>query len=481
MYLYGASIKGIHEFITSTNKLKEIVGASLLLQDLEKILIKKDYCTKDQILVSAAANMKALLREDQAKKVVKEIPKKVMKKAYGVTFVQALVKIEGDKPKQEDFDELEKRLSIQRNRPSPPLDMALAVMKRAPRTGRPAVKKKVNKKDGSEDLLDRASIQKGEMYTEYFRKNAEERQFTDIEQLSNDKNKIGIIHADGNGLGQIIPAIVKNGEGENVLREFSTKLDKATREAFKEALECVKSKKIRKLMLSGDDMMAIVDPDYMLPFAYAYLQAFEEKTAANLKEYLEKIDKSKLTACAGIIFCNEKYPMHHAVRLAEGLNEEVKKIVKNTHRDKSEVPSALAFENVLSGLALKKEAVINRKIESPTKKVKTFFAPYYLDKHYGASIDEFLRLFELYTDVDKESTSPLPKLRNWLTLLGQDYTYAQLVLNRINEIAESKWKEKSEAEDILNNMGIDPKTMLDKNDRTVIFDILTINSVKGNG
>lgn len=41
-YLYGASVQGIQEFIFKTNKLKEIIGASKIVEDMDKINFQKN-------------------------------------------------------------------------------------------------------------------------------------------------------------------------------------------------------------------------------------------------------------------------------------------------------------------------------------------------------------------------------------------------------------------------------------------------------
>ena len=49
-YLYGVSIQGIQEFIFKTNKLKEIIGASKIVEDMDSIKFKKDYDLKDLVV-----------------------------------------------------------------------------------------------------------------------------------------------------------------------------------------------------------------------------------------------------------------------------------------------------------------------------------------------------------------------------------------------------------------------------------------------
>ena len=91
-YLYGASVQGIQDFIFKTNQLQEIVGASEIVKSLEREFINFAKIAEDKILLNAAGNIKAIF-EDKTKleKVVKEFPKKIMQKAYGITISQAVV------------------------------------------------------------------------------------------------------------------------------------------------------------------------------------------------------------------------------------------------------------------------------------------------------------------------------------------------------------------------------------------------------
>ncbi len=95
-YLYGASIQGIQSFIFQTNKLKEIVGGSELV---EEICTTKfyDFINSDEedpnVILSAAGNIKYIADKETCERLVKKFPKEVMTMAPGVTVSQAVVKI----------------------------------------------------------------------------------------------------------------------------------------------------------------------------------------------------------------------------------------------------------------------------------------------------------------------------------------------------------------------------------------------------
>ena len=111
-YLYGASVQGIQEFIFATNKLREITGASKIV---EKINEKIDTYNPDKVMVKAAGNIKALFYDkERVEKVVLHFPKEVMQEAYGITISQAVVICKGETPTQEEINALEQKLKIQR-------------------------------------------------------------------------------------------------------------------------------------------------------------------------------------------------------------------------------------------------------------------------------------------------------------------------------------------------------------------------------
>jgi len=255
-YLYGASIQGIQDFIFKTNQLQEIVGASEIVKNIEQEFRDFTQISNDNILLNAAGNIKAIFDdEEKLKKVVLEFPKMIMQEAYGITISQAVVKMEGDKQTPEEINMLEKKLKIQRNKPSLPLDLSINILKHAPKTARPQIEKD----------MDMATKQKRDAYADWFKKvienEAEFEKSKELSYISNGKNKIAVIHADGNGLGQLIPKLSN-------ISKFSKSLNEATTEAYEVAKKKVENDKIRKIILGGDDMTIICDANYALSFIF---------------------------------------------------------------------------------------------------------------------------------------------------------------------------------------------------------------------
>ena len=100
--LYGAAVQGIQGFIFQTNTLKEIIGASELVERVctsafaEQIGSDVDSLAKDEnMIIMAAGNILYVFNdENKCRNTVLNFPKKVMDMAPGITISQATVAIE---------------------------------------------------------------------------------------------------------------------------------------------------------------------------------------------------------------------------------------------------------------------------------------------------------------------------------------------------------------------------------------------------
>lgn len=464
-YLYGASVQGIQGFIFKTNKLQEIVGASEIVKGIEqKFRAFANYEKGDKrILLNAAGNVKALFDDKEScQDVVKHFAKNVQQEAYGITVSQALIEISGDKPTKEEFRKLDDYLKIQRNKPSISLDLSLNIMEQNPKTSKPIYK---YSKRG--ERLDKATFQKREAYSDWFNENRKKdknfKELKELSALSNGKNKLAVIHADGNGLGTLVPKL-----GES-LSAFSIALDKATRQAFADAK--TEGIKIREVILGGDDLTVICDANEALGFTQRYLENFEKNTA-NIKELDGLTDK--LTSCAGIAYTNEKYPFHYAVDLAEALCKESKNHAKRE-------ASCVMFHNIQSSNFQKWSKFVDDEltISNDAQKIRCDFGPYYLDKKSQPLVRDFLNSVEAY----RCDGAPISRLRNWMSELNKSYRYSENLLKRINTITQQSNDWNCEIMDRnlqkLNKELSNEKLIIQKDGeyRTPIYDILQILSV----
>lgn len=430
-YLYGASITGIQDFIFATNKLQEIIGASEIIKNVS---VEFDEYNADEIIINTAGNIKAIFNDKtKCEKVVLEFSKKIQQQAYGISISQGVVAL-GDDYSQLDIDKLEKILKEQRNKASIPLDMSINIMKLYPSTAKAI--------SNTEDI---ATSQKKKAFQKLADKNN-----TELNKLSNQKNKIAVIHIDGNALGELIPKL----NMLNIkLSEFSKKLDNATKTAFENAK---KDKQVRNIILGGDDVTIICNGDDALNFTKEFLENFEKET--------KKVGIS-LTACAGIAYSNAKYPFHYAINLAEALCKQA----KNHSKRES---SCLMFHNIQSSTFVTWDKFVKDEltISNDKREIRCDFGAYYLDRDKGVCIQDFMNIVKSLRD----KSSPSSSLRSWLSELYKSDIFAGRFLERVNKMAKNKGKIDEDFKKLHQGLSLDNLIIENK---TPIYDILQIISI----
>lgn len=214
-----------------------------------------------------------------------------------------------------------------------------------------------------------------------------------LEQKYEDVDWLAVVHADGNGLGQIFLGFQKYLEDENnrreyvdKLRKFSLALDICTEEAFLAAIETFKTNKlpIVPIVLGGDDLTIICDGKYALEFTYKFLQAFEEETKKTehqggvIPAIAQKaFGVERLSACAGVAIIKPHFPFSVAYELAEDLIKQAKNIKKQILKsDSKPLPcSALDFHVLYDTSGVELQA-IREKLTSDEGKTKLYLRPY---------------------------------------------------------------------------------------------------------
>jgi len=148
---------------------------------------------------------------------------------------------------------------------------------------------------------------------------------------------VALVHADGNGLGQLMRELKFSGgqEGIDERLRFSKALEDATFEACLHACRQVllpyrtedDRLPARPILLGGDDLSFIVRADLALHFTKVFLEAFEKETKQRLSGF-NGISDEGLTACAGIAYLRSNQPFYMGMELAEALCDHAKKQVR---------------------------------------------------------------------------------------------------------------------------------------------------------
>jgi hypothetical protein len=171
----------------------------------------------------------------------------------------------------------------------------------------------------------------------------------DLDERFADTKWFAVIHADGNGLGQIFINFkkeVRATTGREYIeryRNFSLGLDECTIEAAAIALKTLQTayRANRKnkakdsievpavpIVLGGDDLTVICDGQYAIRFTNDFLTKFVEQTKVNDKIREVFPNGVELGICAGIAIIKPHFPFHQAYSLAEELLQSAKKTKK---------------------------------------------------------------------------------------------------------------------------------------------------------
>lgn len=487
-YLYGAAVQGIQNFIFQTNELKDIVGASELVEEICTVLFKeavgKKKWNEKNRLITAAGNVKYIFNsKEECIDVVRNFPKIAMTNAPGITISQAVVAIkDGNKGDLvAAINELEAKLRVQRNKPNKSLLIGRLGLKRSTKTGFPITRKK------GEELLDESTFAKREsnntiqLCKKSFGESAPSNLISlipfDVSDITDKNDWIAIIHADGNGLGQVVQKIAKKVDD---FKEFSHKLDKATINSANSAFKKVSPKDgwkgiipIRPIVLGGDDMTVIIRGDLAFQYVTEFMAQFEKETMNDeFKNILQQAELDKLTVCAGVAFIKSSYPFYYGYELAEQLCKKAKDVAKK--QNEKLAPSCLMFHKVQDSFIMRYDEIVKRELQivyekdknndkqtkendkDIKKNVSFCFGPYFLDKKQTPenyyTINDLERISE---ELDKESADGIKTgVRQWLTLMHENNEKAMQRLKRLKTLNE---KQRELIDDLTKSRYLDKK------------------------
>lgn len=462
-YLYGAAVQGIQQFIFQTNELKDIVGASELVESIctEKFekLLGKPLQSNANAIINAAGNIKYEFdSREECERIVRLFPKMVTEAAPGITISQAVVpfeKCDEEGHFETIVNELEQKLRAQRNKPMSSTTIGLMGIERSRTTNLPVVQ------IVKDEHLDEATFQKRKASktlklseTAFDKENLKWKDVAiDPEEMTAKNDWIAVIHADGNGLGQIVQKV---GKSRAKFKEFSQKLDKATKKAAVKAYERLverallsqdeKRIPIRPIVIGGDDFTVICRADIALRYVSNFIEEFEAKTQELLgpiitefKVFEEGAVRDRLTACAGIAYVKSSYPFYYAYELAEALCSQAKKDAKakpSVQQGKELAASCLMFHKVQDSFVESYDEIARRELQ-PDEEVTFEFGPYYLESTDTQNHWTVKQLMENAAFIDKageEGNAIKSHLRKWFTLLHGNAGMAKQHLTRTKSL-----------------------------------------------
>ena len=443
-YLYGAAVQGIQAFIFGTNELRDIVGASELVDSICKECFR-EFGEKGNVIVNAAGNVKCIFQDEKdCANAVKLFPQKVICTAPGVTISQAVVKMTPDQNYGDAAEILEARLRAQRNKPLPSVTTGLMGIERSPKTGLPAVTLDNGEPIDMGTWQKRKNSRNSTLMSKFFGYDiAPENIPWNMDDITRQNQWIAIIHADGNSLGEVVSRL---GKDEKLMASFSQNLDKATTKAAQSAYQDVVRDKnfepgkraipFRPIVLGGDDLTLVCRADLALDFTKKFIAHFEENTRDIMRDLQDKTALPSLTACAGIAFIKASYPFYYGYQLAESLCERAKRDAKRN--GVTPAPSCLMFHKVQSSFVEDFEE-ITRKELSPQDGHSYMFGPYYIKEQMDRwTVDQLQDKAKAFNG--KEGNATKSSIRQWLTEMADNPLRADKKKDRVTSITSGPRK-----------------------------------------
>ena len=167
-----------------------------------------------------------------------------------------------------------------------------------------------------------------------------------IEQDALEGDWLAIVHADGNGLGEIFLRFDEisgctraqdNRDHVDKLRSFSMALEDCTKQAFLAALDGLPTLPASRgkrmvpvvpLVMGGDDLTVLLDGRCALAFTVTFLRAFEQLTKRKVRDIAGRVSPGnpRLGICAGVAVVKPHFPFFTAYSLAEELVRSAKQV-----------------------------------------------------------------------------------------------------------------------------------------------------------
>lgn len=268
------------------------------------------------------------------------------------------------------------------------------------------------------------------------------RSVDELERRFKELSWVAVIHADGNGLGEIFLNFDRHtGLKDNncspreyieKYRKFSLALDVCTINAAGNALKTLQQRfrnenennvgkaiPVVPLILGGDDLTVLCDGQYALNFVYEFLRQFESETE-KIKEYdyLKKDSEGnpllidgktvfeiltgvvpeiagkafgvpRLGICAGVAIVKPHFPFHQAYELAEQLlksAKDVKRRIKSKGKNEQYPCSALDYHILYDSTASRLEE-IRDKMKSDNQATWLYARPYVVSEFSDATLE----------------------------------------------------------------------------------------------
>ncbi|HCJ58213.1 MAG TPA: hypothetical protein DHV55_13285 [Clostridiaceae bacterium] len=339
------------DYIFCSNKLKENIGASIIIEEVVEdlpISINGRYIN-NLIYNGGGGSLYRFKDSSEAKEFIKAVSIKIVKDYPGLEFFMVIEEYDDKAREVTDairnaYNKLARKKSMREN--SGAL-LSFGIEKRCEATGKPAIDTDIDGRFISEEI--KVKIKNSNKSSDKFEKLLSPLKgvsaFSDI--AKGDKKYMAVVHIDGNKMGMRFNQLKSYFEYSNgnyaqtnaryleSLRSFSDEIKKLYEEAFSHMMEAIMRKKdklsadtliadgkspVIPIILAGDDITYITNGKIGIETAKIFIEYL------NSKQITMHGDKRiNLNACAGVAIIKSTYPFSKAYALAEDLCNNAKK------------------------------------------------------------------------------------------------------------------------------------------------------------
>lgn len=377
--LFGFDLTGKQRYIFATNTLREIIGASSIMDRINKEFAEK---FESETIYSGGGNGTAFFTDPVRLSAAKEY---LVSECSGNGIACFFSTVETDREDYAAYEKLKAEMAEKKRRgvtPAPGMFMPHSDLCSSCMT-RNAVAKSGDRKlcfvcSAKIDAAEKAHV---DIIKEMGLNGSPEKWFMmDLNEDIVEFNKkdglyslIAIVKMDGNALGKKLLAFMnKNRDDLRKMGFVSVKLDEAARksvaracgEVFKDQISAGRKLPFRPIIIGGDDIAFTIAPRYAFEFTRKVSEYFTENTR-NIG-----LD-SPVTISAGIVFTHASFPMVKSIELAEDLLSSAKK--HGLRLDPANPPAMADFQVLLGSLnnsiedIRKRECTIVEKDKSVTE------------------------------------------------------------------------------------------------------------------